>query len=156
VGRDKVGGVRSALLGEAEGCGVGLPRIYVGASEGGSVGCATGCNDGSGVGTATDTKVTVKVGVVTVTEVPPPSAVLIAVFSTLAPVAIGAKLGATVTFVVPPEEIVTFNGSKSQSPPFPLGADASTLPKAWRLFLEDVSTKPPFPLNDPPRAEISP
>ena len=52
--------------------------------------------------------------------------------------------------------ISTLAGSNSHSPPCPLKAEAVTNPKAWRLFLLEVSTKPPFPDTTPPLAEMSP
>ena len=94
--------------------------------------------------------------VVTVTAVPSSKASMISWLSTLAPVAVGLKEGEGVTLTDVLVEIVILSGSISHNPPFPFGADAFTLPKAWRLFLEEVSTKPPSPPNAPPRAEISP
>ncbi len=52
--------------------------------------------------------------------------------------------------------MVMLLGSSSQRPATPKGAAASTIPVAVRVFLPEVSTKPPLPLLRPPRARICP
>lgn len=46
-----MGDTDGALLGEAEGDGVGLPAVYVGVSVGEAVGALLGEAEGAGVGT---------------------------------------------------------------------------------------------------------
>src|SRR6266446_391573 len=56
---------------------------------------------------------------------------------------------------VPLEVISMKSGSSNHVPPLPFGALVSTLPYAFSV-LPDVSTNPPLPDCDPPRAEIEP
>ena len=75
---------------------------------------------------------------------------------TTASFAAATKFGDEPALLVVLVDIVKLYGSNSHSPPCPLKAEAVTNPKAWRLSLLEVSTKPPFPLSIPPRAKISP
>ena len=75
---------------------------------------------------------------------------------TVALSAVGTKTPPVNEPPVVAEEIVTFRGSSNQSPEFPFSAEALTSPIACKLFLEEVSTKPPFPPSVPPRANSSP
>ena len=96
-----------------------------------------------------------------VTLVPKLRASLICVFCTLAtPEPSGVK-----TSGFPPEKdplasapvvMVILCGSNSHKPALPCLAEALTEPKAWRLFLEEVSINPPFPPSAPPSAVTSP
>ena len=57
VGAEEVGTTVGALLGEADGLGVGFPGVYVGKRVGATVGAAEGEALGSGVGAPTEVKV---------------------------------------------------------------------------------------------------
>jgi hypothetical protein len=98
--------------------------------------------------------------VVIVTLVPAFSDVLICVLRMFAVVPVGVKM-----FGLPPSNVpllvaevltLTLVGSSSHSPALPSGADASTRPTACKLFLLEVSTRPPLPASAPPREAMEP
>ena len=66
----------------------------------------------------------------------------------LAEVAVGSKVLEPEALSVAEEVIVTSEGSNSHVPPL-IPPEASTLPKACRLSLLEVSTKPPIPVSEP-------
>ena len=55
-----------------------------------------------------------------------------------------------------PELMVIFSGSRRRVPQTPSGARRSAIPEYLNTCLLETSTKPPLPLEEPPRAEISP
>jgi len=61
--------------------------------------------------------------------------------------------GLNVIAVVRALEIVIFVGSSNSVPICPCGALTSTLPVNCKLFLPEISTKPPFPPTSPPLAK---
>ena len=96
-----------------------------------------------------------------VTLVPESSARLISVFRIFALSWIGVKKSGFPPPNDPPEVgpvevIVTLYGSNNHSPEIPFGAEACASPNACRLFLDEVSIKPPLPPSAPPKAVIFP